>query len=408
MEISQHIKNLLVSNERVILKDFGAFITKQVSAKFDKETGIMNPPYKTVTFNNSIKEDAGLLSEYISTKEGFTKNASEELINEFVKTIKTKLNSGQTVDFKELGTFKQSSAGEIEFAFSSENNLLPDSFGLSAVSVLEKNDVVPPQEKSEKKDPVKKKPVKKEPVKKVKPKVERSKKTKVKKEKKTGEKKKIKVWPILLILFMVIGISLTAIYFFKPDLWTKGYNFSTEKIASVKQMFNKDSRQYDIIDTDKEGYSENDTSLVTTTKEEEYTDEDNVIFDDENVDTSFEDGSPVTGEENVAKEEVVDDAVVEDNTSEDIVTEEINTSVNKPNKGKYYIIVGSVKTEASAKREQKRFSKKGITTSIIYVTSNSRYRISLGEFSSAKEAQNFYFDIQSKHGNVEAWVWENR
>jgi hypothetical protein len=315
------------------------------------------------------------------------------------------------VDFKELGTFKQSSAGEIEFDFSSENNLLPDSFGLSAVSVLEKNDVVPPQVKPEKKAPLKKKPVKKEPVKKVKPKVERSKKTRVKKEKKTGEKKKIKVWSILLILFMAIGIALATIYFFKPDLWTKGYNFSTEKIASVKQMFNKDSRQYDIIGTDKEVNSENvenDTSLVTTTKEEEYTDEDNVISDDENVDTSFEEDSPVTGEENVAKEEVVEDAVVEDNTPEDIVTEEINTSVNKPNKGKYYIIVGSVKTEASAKREQKRFSKKGITTSIIYVTSNNRYRISLGEFSSAKQAQNFYFDIQSKHGNVEAWVWENR
>jgi len=412
MEISQHIKNLLVSNERVILKDFGAFITKQVSAKFDKETGIMKPPYKTVIFDNTIKEDAGLLSDYISAQEGFTKNASEELINEFVKTIKAKLNSGQIVDFKELGTFKQSSGGEVEFTFLSENNLLPDSFGLSAVSVSEKNEVAPPQAKPEKKAPIKKKaPVKKKPIKKVKPKVERSKKPRVKKEKKTGEKKKMKIWPILLILIMAIGITLTAIYFFKPDLWAKGYNFSTEKIASVKQMFSKDSGQYDIIDPDKEGNNEsveNDTNSVTTTQEEEYTDEDDIISDDEDVDTSFEDDASVTEDESIVEEEVVNDAVVEDSTPEDVVTEEINTSVNTPSKGKYYIIVGSVKTEASAKKEQKRFSKKGITTSIIHVTSNNRYRISLGEFSSAKEAQNFYSDIQSKHGNIEAWVWEKR
>lgn len=418
MEISQHIKKLLVSNERVILKDFGAFITKQVSARFDKETGTMKPPYKTVIFDSSIKEDEGSLSEYIATQEGFTQNASEELINEFVKTVKNKLSSGQTVDFKELGTFKQAQGGEVEFAFSSENNLLPDSFGLTEVSISDKKDVTSSNEKTEKKPVVDKKSVKrKEPIKKEKPKViekkktapkpkvEKKRKPKVKKEKQSGEKKKRRILPFFLILLLAIGLVLAAIYFFKPNLWAKGYNFSTEKIAFVKQMFKKDGGKYDIIDPDKEDKTEaieNDTNSVTTTQEEEYTDEDDIVSADEDVDTSFEDDSPADNED-VATEDVVS----EDATVEDVATEEVSNSVNNPQKGKYYIIVGSVKSEASAKKEQKRFSRKGITTSIIYA-SNNRYRISIGEFSSAKEAQNFYSDIQAKHGNIEAWVWEKK
>ena len=46
MEISQHIKNLLKSNERVILGGFGAFTTKHISASIDKETKVMKPPFK--------------------------------------------------------------------------------------------------------------------------------------------------------------------------------------------------------------------------------------------------------------------------------------------------------------------------------------------------------------------------
>jgi len=402
MEISQHIKNLLVSNERVILKDFGAFITKQVSAKYDKETETMKPPFKIVTFDKNIQEDAGLLSEYISKQEGFTKNASEELINEFVKTIKTKLGAGQTVEFKDLGTFNQSSDGTLDFAFLSNENLLLDAFGLPAVSVSEKKDASPttPPKKNAKVQ-------KKAPVKKAKPKVEKRRKPKTQKVKKESGNKKRKKWPIFVILFAAIGLILAAIYFFKPDLWTKGYNFSTEKIASVKQMFNKDKEQYDIIDPDKEVKDNNseiaDNNTNNVVAEEEYTDEDDIISDEE--DTSFEDDN--ADEENVIpEEENIDNDVVEETT--EVSEPETNTTVNSANKGKYYIIIGSVKSEASAKKEQKRFSKKGITTTIIHVQNKNRYRISMGEFNSAKEAQTFYSEMQSKHGNIEAWVWEKR
>lgn len=402
MEISQHIKNLLVSNERVILNGFGAFTTKQVSAKYDEATNTMKPPFKIVTFDQTIKVDAGLLSNHIAMQEGFTKNASEELINEFVKTIQSKLKAGQTVEFKDLGTFNQSSNGNIDFAFLSDENLLLDAFGLPVVSISNKKEVstsTPPKVKQKAK--VQKKTITKE-----KPKVEKVRKLKVQKAKTPKEKKKRKKWPIFVILIAAIGLILTSIYFFKPNLWAKGYNFSTEKIVSVKQMFNKDKGQYDIIDPDKETKENNSEITKDTTNvvpEEEYTDEDDIITKDDNV----------TENENTDFEETTDNVVPEkdnnDNTIVEETTEEVvNTEESPAQKGKYYIIIGSVKSEVSAKKEQKRFSKKGITTSIIHIPNKNRYRISMGEFSSAKEAQKYYSDMQSKHGNIEAWVWEKR
>jgi len=170
-------------------------------------------------------------------------------------------------------------------------------------------------------------------------------------------------------------------------------------------MFNKDKGQYDIIDPDKENNDgneqlvENDTNKVVS--EEEYTDEDDIIAED-NANNSED-----VSDENVSTEnENVNNDAVEDNN--EVADVETNTTVNSANNCKYYIIIGSVKSEASAKKEQKRFAKKGITTSIIHVPNKNRYRISMGEFNSAKEAQTFYSDIQSKHGNIEAWVWEKK
>jgi len=404
MEISQYIKNLLVSNERIILRGFGAFITKQVSAKYDASTGTMKPPFKIVTFDKNIQEDAGLLSEHISRQENITKDASDEQINEYVKTIKSKLASGQTIEFKDLGTFNQSSEGSLDFAFLSEDNLLLNSFGLPSFSVDKKETQTPTTPKAEPKPKVKKK----EPIKKVKPKVEKKKTPNP--EKNTKNKKRRKL-PIFFIFIAGLGLILAAIYFFKPDLWAKGYNFSTEKIASVKQMFNKEDKiNYDIIDPDNNDDSHEivDNKTNSNSDYENYTDEDDIEDGDDEYDNNEVDQEEIENVEDIkpSEEDNIDNEVVEE-TPKVIATVETNTEISLAQKGNYYIIVGSVKTEADSKKEQKRFSKKGISTSVIKAGKN-RYRISIGKFSTAKKANNYYSEIQSKHGKIDAWVWQKK
>ena len=419
MEISQHIKNLLLSNERVILGGFGAFDSKHIPARIDKETKTMTPPFKIVVFNPDYKEAEGLLAKHMAEKEGISFDNANEQISEYVKTIKTKLESGEKVIFPDLGEFHKAENGNYEFSYRSEDNLLVDSFGLPKVSLSEqdKKTTIPPK-KDLRKAPIKKapdnlkKPVEKQkPVEKPKP-IQKQKPVPVKKPKpvklkKENEKKKKKIWPVLLIILGVIGLFLVAVYFFKPDLWKKGYNFSSEKIAFVKgKVFGGDKEKLEIITPDDENDQTEEIADNTNEGENETSDDiDDASSTEEIADTQTEEVSDVNTED-VTEDVQEDDTqeVVEDNSQ----TVEVNSNSGTAENGKYYIIIGSVKSESSAQKEQKRYAKKGITTDILYVPHMDRYRISIGQFSSAKAAQDFFTDFQNKYGSIDAWVWEKR
>ncbi len=405
MEISQHIKNLLRTNERVILGGFGTFITKHISAQIDKESKVMKPPFKIVTFDENITEDAGLLIKYMAEKEQISIDNAKEQIEEYVKTIKSKLSAGKTVEFKDLGSFKQNADNKIEFSYLAEDNLLLDSFGLPTVKLTDESKLTSqpierkkPIEKTPDQKPVVKKEQAKQPIKKVPP-IKKEKPVRVKKPvkiKSSADKpKKKRKWLAVVIPIAAILIMLSAIYFFKPDLWDKGYSFSTAKLSTAKEWVSSifksdDSGRYDVIEPD------TDDQIVDTVNTEIETDTDTALTEDINE---------LTEDVN----ETVTDTEVKTNTNENVVE---NVTVNKnPSSGKsgrYYIIVSSVTSQSSAQKEQQRFARKGIETDIIHIAHINKFRLSIGDFGSAKEAQNYFADFQAKHGNISAWVWENK
>ncbi len=418
MEISQHIKNLLLTNERVILGGFGAFDSKHIPAHIDKETKTMTPPYKVVVFNPEYTEDEGLLAKHLAEKEGISFDNAKEQISEYVKTIKTKLESGEKVVFQDLGEFTKDTEGKYEFSYLSKDNLLVDSFGLPKVSLTEQDQskqIKKIPQKNTRKESLKKAPVKPaiskdKPQPKAKPqlkaKPQPTKKQKPVKLQKDKPKKK-RAWPVMLIILGLIGILLVAVYFFKPDLWQKGYSYSSDKIAQVKKsVFGNSNNDLEIITPDDEEI-QNDADNNTEVDNQNSELSDDASAAEETTDTQTEDNSVTENTENNDTEEVEDNSnaeSVEDNSQ----NVSINTDTGSAQSGKYYIIISSVKSETSAQKEQKRFAAKGITTNIIYVPNHNRYRISIGEFSSAKAAQNFFSDFQNKHGSIDAWVWEKR
>ena len=416
MEISQHIKNLLLTNERVILGGFGAFDSKHIPASIDKETKTMTPPHKIIVFNPEYTQDEGLLAKHMAEKENISFDNANEQISEYVKTIKTKLDAGETVNFKDLGELKKAADGSLDFAYHSEDNLLVDSFGLPKVSLSEqeqtktisqknlRKESLKQKESVKRREPIKIKPskqiIQKEkpkqkekiaPVKKTPP-VKRQKPAKLKKEK---TKKKKLFLPVLLIVIGVIAILLVAVYFFKPDLWEKGYTYSSEKIAYVKKsIFGSGKDNLEIITPDDENNQTEEVADNQIETDEQSSDATNdTVSTEEIVDNQTENVSDVNTEE------------VQDNNTQEV---SVNTNTGSAQSGKYYIIIGSVKSKMSAQKEQQRFVKKGITTNIIYVPHMERFRISIGEFSSAKAAQDFFANFQNKHGSIDAWVWEKR
>ena len=69
MKLSNYISDLLYRYECVIVPNFGGFVTNNQSAKIDKISQTLQPPYKQITFNSHLKNNDGLLANHIAAAE---------------------------------------------------------------------------------------------------------------------------------------------------------------------------------------------------------------------------------------------------------------------------------------------------------------------------------------------------
>lgn len=133
MKIKDYIKELLFTNQGVIIPGLGGFVSEYESAAFDVNENSFIPPSKKITFNPKYSYHDNLLTEFISEKENIDKEKSIKNLEDFVKDIKTKLIKGEKIDFPEIGSLSQNAKEEILFEQDTKSNLLSDSFGLTSV-----------------------------------------------------------------------------------------------------------------------------------------------------------------------------------------------------------------------------------------------------------------------------------
>lgn len=144
---------------------------------------------------------------------------------------------------------------------------------------------------------------------------------------------------------------------------------SNEQILKLNQEIFKDKKDVTVIDTKKEANVDSDSNAIKKEKNN---------LESKNL-RSISDKSA-------------------DPNSEDIKSE--------LKKDKYHIIISSVESKEAAEKQQKIFSAMSIKTDIIYIPSKNRYRLSLGTFSSFKEASSKSKTFQSKHTDYKTWVWK--
>ena len=65
----EHIEELLYLHDCVIVPGFGGFICDYTSANINEKTGTIVPPSKKVVFNKHLKQNDGLLIDWIARKE---------------------------------------------------------------------------------------------------------------------------------------------------------------------------------------------------------------------------------------------------------------------------------------------------------------------------------------------------
>ncbi len=98
MEIKQYIKDLLFTNENVVIAGLGTFEAKQIAAQINPVDNSMVPPTKTISFNATKIDDDGLLANYLVSGIGGTDlpqfGTAKEIADAVVEAFNTDYKDG--------------------------------------------------------------------------------------------------------------------------------------------------------------------------------------------------------------------------------------------------------------------------------------------------------------------------
>lgn len=133
MILANYISDLLYRYECVIVPDFGGFITNETSAKVNHFTYTFYPPKKQITFNSHLKNNDGLLANYIASVEKIPFSDAVLKIEKEVQNWNQLLNN-DSVEISKIGSLSLNKDEKIIFEPSSSINYLTSSFGLNSFS----------------------------------------------------------------------------------------------------------------------------------------------------------------------------------------------------------------------------------------------------------------------------------
>ncbi|HET8754324.1 MAG TPA: SPOR domain-containing protein [Salinimicrobium sp.] len=132
MAITNYISELLYRYECVVLPGFGAFITHRQSARIQVKDNQFFPPQKSVSFNQQLTKNDGLLANHLVELEKISFKTAVEKIDFFVRDLQSILQKEQSVKLEHLGSFSLTEEGKLQFEPAAEMNYLKEAFGLSS------------------------------------------------------------------------------------------------------------------------------------------------------------------------------------------------------------------------------------------------------------------------------------
>jgi len=131
--VQNHIKELLFEQDCVVIPDFGGFITNFDCAKINSTKKNISPPQKWLAFNALLKNDDGLLSNFIAKEENISIHQANSKIKTFVEEIKGYLRFDNSYSIEGLGSFSQNEEDKIQFQPKLNNNFYGESFGMENI-----------------------------------------------------------------------------------------------------------------------------------------------------------------------------------------------------------------------------------------------------------------------------------
>ncbi|MFQ3579759.1 MAG: SPOR domain-containing protein [Bacteroidales bacterium] len=148
MNLSKDIIELLRENDCVIIPGFGGFVANYFSGGVDFKTQEFFPPSRRIAFNQNLKNNDGLLINYLSLKHKCDWQAAGLMVKTFVDEIKDSVTKYNYFVFEGLGKIVKEK-NYLVFYPEVEINFLEDSFGLEKFifPVLKSNEIIRPEVK---------------------------------------------------------------------------------------------------------------------------------------------------------------------------------------------------------------------------------------------------------------------
>ena len=132
MKISTYIFELLQSHDCVIVPNFGAFVTRNISAKISSDGSRIFPPNKEISFNKNVVKNDGLLLNAISSNENISYEGAEQKITNWVTRINKKLEKQRYIEIKNIGSISLENSKYI-FAPNQNSIFLKSSYGFNSI-----------------------------------------------------------------------------------------------------------------------------------------------------------------------------------------------------------------------------------------------------------------------------------
>jgi len=136
IELDRHIEILLLSNDCVIVPDFGGFMAHHVDAHYDELEGIFLPPQRTLGFNPQLKINDSLLAQ--SYVEAYDISYPEALmrIEDEVNELNMQLQTRGIYELNGIGTLEFNDNGNYVFTPCEAGILTPYLYGLCSFEMI--------------------------------------------------------------------------------------------------------------------------------------------------------------------------------------------------------------------------------------------------------------------------------
>lgn len=135
MRLDPFIADLLYDHDCVIVPDFGGLVANYRPARLNVISHVIQPPSKHVGFNARLKQNDGLLINYVASVLGISYKEATARVSETIEGYQLELHTNGRFMLDRIGVFFKDRAGQLQFIPDETENFLTASFGCKPVQL---------------------------------------------------------------------------------------------------------------------------------------------------------------------------------------------------------------------------------------------------------------------------------